>query len=321
MRFYLAYIAIIFTSFNMSCNKRTSDNIDDNVDTIQLLDININPFSLDMDTNWFDFNSEIAINPTIDEASGIIPSFLNDSCYWINEDSGSPGRIFLYSINGNRKGTYNFKGIGVTDMEELAYYHESNDRTIIYVGDFGDNNVVRNDYKIIELNDVAFANGESIDANSVKIIRFEYRDEKQQKQRYNCEAFICDPLSKNLYLFTKQGSLSEIYKLEPPFDYDNVNIAKKIGSIHISSGQKVTAADISFDRNYFVLKTYDYIFIWNNKSNLTLEELLKSSPKKLPYVGEAQGEAFCFSTNSSSYITTSEYKNGILPKLQIHKHK
>jgi len=320
MKFHLVYIAIILSVAVTSCDKSISDNLDDNFNTVELIDININPYSLDVDTNWVEFNSEIAISPIIDEASGIIPSFDNDSCYWINEDSGSPGRIFLYSINGTRRGTYNFNGIGVKDMEDLAYYHESSEKSIIYVGDFGDNNESRNDYKIIELNEVTFVNRESIDADSVKIIRFEYQDENQKKQKYNCEAFICDPLSKNLYLFTKKGSLSEIYKLEPPFDYNNMNIAKKIGSIHIS-GQKATAADISYDRNYFVLKTYDYILVWNNDSNLTLEELLKTPPKKLPYLGEAQGESFCFSTNPSSYITISEYSNGILPKFKIHERK
>ena len=131
--------------------------------------------------------------------------------------------------------------------------------------------------------------------------------------------FIFEPISKSFYLFTKEASRSYIYRLDPPFDYNNINKAKKVGEFRIN-GQKVTAADITYDRKMFILKTYEYIFYWERNNNETFEELIQTTPKLLPYKGEAQGEAACFSMNKNNYFTISEKSNGIIPSIR-HYYK
>ena len=79
----------------------------------------------------------------------------------MNEDSGSLGKIYLYSQSGNKIATYSFPGIGVNDMEDLAYQtHDNNIANTIYIGDFGDNNYRRSNCKIIVISDRTMTTGE-----------------------------------------------------------------------------------------------------------------------------------------------------------------
>jgi len=315
---FFSLILLLGYSLLSSCSKKITDEIDESQLETSYFIKKINPFALNIDTTWNASTVSTDIFPILKEASGIVPSLENDSCYWINEDSGSPGRIFLYSESGNQRAIYNFKGFGVEDMEDLAYYfNKNNNKGYIYIGDFGDNNTSRADIKVLIIEDKKIAINEQLDADTVRILNLKYKSENGINPKFNCEAFICEPNTGVLYFFTKESSSSYIYRLSPPFDFEHINILEKIGEFDINA-QKVTAADMSLNGNYFVLKTYEYIFIWQNNSNLDFEELLKEDPLKLPYQGEAQGEAFCFSSNADKYLTISELNNGIQPKLRIN---
>lgn len=312
-----AFILILLLSILCSCEKDTDVIKEQIVNVNNSLLININPYAILLDISWQQNNAEQNIQPNLDEISGIIPSINNDSCYWVNEDSGSSGKIHLYSQSGKKVATYNFPGLGINDMEDLAF----SENNTIYIGDFGDNNYSRNNYKIIEINDRKMSIGEEYTTTDAKTINFRYDyDDEGNLNKYNCEAFIFEPLSQSIYLFTKEASRSYIYRLEAPFDYNNINEAKKIGEFRIN-GQRVTAADITFDGNCFILKTYEYIFYWERVNNETFEELIQKTPMLLPYKGEAQGEAVCFSLNKNNYFTISEKNNGITPSLRHYYKK
>ena len=134
----------------------------------------------------------------------------------------------------------------------------------------------------------------------------------------NCEAFFLDPLSGDLYVFTKNIGQCKVYTSPFPFSKTYRNDLKLIGKFDIK-GEKVTATDISKDGYHVAVKSYNYIFYWDITENEKLVDMFKRLPTRLPYDIEPQGEAFCWKDGTESYLTISESNNGIETRLIEYK--
>ena len=170
--------------------------------------------------------------PTVSENSGI--EWVNGSLYAFG-DSGNPPTIFkLDTITGGIK-----QSIKVTNYENTDWEDITADADYIYIGDFGNNDGLRKDLRVLKIPKSQFIN----DTNSTisvtaQVINFSYTDqvsfEKDKNTNFDCEAFIS--CGDSLYLFTKNRGdfktrvyslpkISGTYKVSP---YANYNVNGKI---------------------------------------------------------------------------------------------
>lgn len=323
MRLFFSQLLLCSLLLLSACNQnepiKNSENITETTNHYFTNTFTVRDLMLDT-THWNAMPTGVAMSPIIEEASGIIPSVSNDSCYWTHNDSGGLARIFLYSGNGNQIGTLNFSGIGVKDLEDIALLKQPHGTAKIFVGDIGDNHVSRSTIKFIEINDQKLTEA-TTEADSVKVIQVAYpKNANGISRKDNAEAFFVDPISKSIYLFTKNTAHTDVFKLSPPFHYSSIDTLQYIGSL-IVLGQKMTAADIATDGTLFVVKSYDYIFCWNRDTTLSIDSVLQQKPFMLPYRGEVKGEGFCFGLDKKSYVTISEKDSGINPKFYFYNAK
>ena len=127
------------------------------------------------------------------EASGTSSLFFLDGRLWTCNDHGTLRLRAVDTLKASIDSVIDL-GVSVYDLEEVTL-----DDRYIYFGDFGDNNGVRNDLRILRL---SLAN---LRARRFRFdtIRFSYPDRSTAMARnFDCEAFIA--AGDSLYLFTKQ---------------------------------------------------------------------------------------------------------------------
>ena len=127
------------------------------------------------------------------EAEGSSSLFWLDGCLWTCNDHGTLKLFALDTLTGKVDSVVDL-GVRVYDLEEVAL-----DANYLYFGDFGDNNGVRSDLRILRLSRHDLASRRF----HFDTIRFYYPERSHNLSRnYDCEAFVVG--ADSLYLFTKQ---------------------------------------------------------------------------------------------------------------------
>lgn len=241
----------------------------------------------------------------INEISGIADSKVNAGYLWGEEDSGNPPAIFLIDHSGSVFKNVYIKGAVNRDWEDMTL-----SGTDLYIADIGDNNQVYSDYTIYSLREPA----KSIDTiSNFNTIRFKYEDGS-----HDAEAFIVDPATKDIYLFTKRDNASRIYKLAFPYSYADMNTAMQVGTLAYGG---VVSASISADGKEILLKTYPAILHYTRTVQETIAQALGHPYTTVPYKMEPLGEAVTFAADNSGYYTLSEkgFSNSV--NLYYYKRK
>ncbi len=228
------------------------------------------------------------IIPLINEISGIADSKANPGIIWGHEDSGRPPQLFMIGHNGAVNKKIFLKGITNRDWEEMTL---SNNKIII--GEIGDNMAVYGDYRFFIL-DEPVASTDTV--TQIETINFTYPDGS-----HDAEAFLVDPVSKDIFIITKRDNPSRIYKLAYP--YNNNNIVSVEGSLPYMG---VVGAAISPDGKEIIVKTYTSLFYYKRKSGETISQALQNNFTNLKYTIEPQGEAISFAVDGSGFFTISE---------------
>jgi hypothetical protein len=170
--------------------------------------------------------------PAVSENSGI--EWVNGNLYTFG-DSGNPPNIFeIDTVTGNIKQT-----IKVTNYENTDWEDMTADADYIYVGDFGNNDGLRKDLRVLKIAKSQFINDTNTNVSvTAEAINFSYADqtsfEKDKNTNFDCEAFLT--LGDSLYLFTKdRGDFkTRIYRLPKVpgtykvDSYTNYNVNGKI---------------------------------------------------------------------------------------------
>ncbi|HEY9117056.1 MAG TPA: hypothetical protein VIN11_04470 [Roseivirga sp.] len=238
------------------------------------------------------------------EASGLINSRSNSSYFWSHNDSGGSPTLYLFSREGTEALRLDFNDAQNTDWEELAIGPGPVDNiNYLYVGDFGDNRAVRDNYTIYrtpepDLNATGLPSNISLRPNEYDRISFEYADGPR-----DAEAFFVDPSSKDIYLISKREPSVILYKIAFPQSTTEKNVAERIMTLPFTF---ITAADISPSGNEILIKNYLNIYLWQKEGTETIEQTLTKNPNRLKYTVEPQGEAIAWDTDESSYYTLSE---------------
>ncbi|ADB42707.1 hypothetical protein [Spirosoma linguale] len=246
----------------------------------------------------------------VDEASGIADSRTMAGYLWVEEDSGNPPQLTLLSHAGKLIGRLPVPGVVNRDWEDLAIGPgPQSGISYLYVADIGDNAGGNSENYIYRL-----AEPTSLTAmiSSVDRIAFRYADGPR-----DAETLLLDPLTRDLWIVTKESPKARLYQLPYPQNTATVSTATFRGEIPLSL---VTSGSISPDGADILLKTYVGIAYWRRPANEGLEAVLTSQqPRSLSYLIEPQGEAIGFDKAGNGYFTLSERGSAASVTLNYYK--
>jgi hypothetical protein len=244
----------------------------------------------------------------LNELSGMVASQVHKGVLWVVNDSG--GQNTLYAIDSTAKylGSQVLNNTQNRDWEEIAY-STLNGQKVLWVGDLGNNQytqglgLVSNIYRLPEPTAIIGENNNS----TAERISFVYADGE-----HDTEAMIVDQATNNVYLFTKDGPKSRIYRLDYPQSTTSLNRANYIGEL--SFGGEINgvplgavAASISPDNKEVIIKNYLQILYWKVGSTENLETALKRSHNKaVSYQAVPQEEALAYDRTAKGYYTIAE---------------
>lgn len=238
----------------------------------------------------------------INEASGLAASRANPMYLWTHNDSGGDAAFYLFTKAGAHLGKYLLDGTENIDWEDMAIGPGPEEGVnYLFAADFGDNTARRKSYTIYRIAEPNL-NARELPKNrtllGAEAIRYTYSDGLSK----DAEAIMVDPATKDLYIISKREAQVGVYLLAYPQSTTEPNTAKFQGLIPFHN---VVAADISPSGKEILIKDYKNVYHWF-RSEGSLYENLKTTPNRLAYVAEPQGEAIAWSTDGSSYFTLSE---------------
>ena len=249
-------------------------------------------------------------DPSLDEVSGIAASYNTPGSLWVEEDSGNPNTISLLTSDGKLLGAVSLDRVTNRDWEDMSIAPGPTDGVhYIYLADIGDNDKKYDIKYIYRFPEPPATIGGSI--SIFDVMSFSFPDGIK-----NCEAMMIDPLTKDIYVISKESGKAVVYLASYPQPLNKNFVLTKIGSLPIS---KVTAADISPDGTEILIKNYVQVFYWKRNLNQTISFTLKQNPLLLPYQIEEQGESICFAKDASGFYTTSEMTSNAPPPIYFYK--
>lgn len=238
-------------------------------------------------------------NAALNEISGLAASKRNPGILWTHNDSGDTARLFAIDVKGALLGEVTVTGATAVDWEDIAV-GSCTAGTCIYVGDFGDNAMARDNdalYRIVEpmLDGKPFAK-QTVAAEKIP---FAYPDGK-----WNAEALLIHPTTGEIVIVTK-GLSPGIYRFPKALTADVKVTLTKVG-VPAGLDGVVTGGDVSPCGDRAILRTYASLFEYRIGD---LSTGLAKMPTKVAVGKEAQGEAVTYRLDGRGYFTASEGSN------------
>jgi hypothetical protein len=251
----------------------------------------------------------------INEASGMVASIHNPGMLWTHNDSGDLPRIFLIDASGKIQSIVMLASAKNRDWEDVAIgTGPVTGKTYLYVGDIGDNDGIYASKKIYRFEEPTIPVGvRDTIIRQIDSIEFVMEDGARDS-----EALFVDPLTNDIYVFSKRERSIGLYRLKYPQLTNAVDTAKLITRMPY---RQVVAADISRSGEEILLKTYDSIYYWKRSLNESIPDLLTKVSTPLPYVSEPQGESIAFDYAGNGYFTVSEVAKGERAIVYYYKRK
>lgn len=242
----------------------------------------------------------------LDEISGVAASRRHDDVLYVHNDSGGRPRIFALSAKSWRiLAIFNIEGATNCDWEDIAVGGGPGGDFFIYIGDIGGNALAACNrvYRVREP-DTIEDGWLPVDA----LLEFTWNEA-------NAETLLADP-NGNVYLISKvvPGSTSRLYRLpREGWNAQEKMVLKQGSAVHVTlHTEGPTGGDISPDGQEVLLKTYNAVYYWRLGEEQTeerddeqlwrqLSEAMRTTPTRLPYNSELQGEAICWDNQPSGY--------------------
>ncbi len=254
------------------------------------------------------------------EISGVAASRTNPGILYIHNDSGNPNQVYLTDGTGADKGTLTLTQVGNRDWEDIAVGPgPAAGGNYVYVGDIGDNNSVYSSvfvYRFPEPN----LSGKTIpyitDIPSVDVIELKYPDGHR-----NAETLMVDPLTKDIYIASKESNVSKIYVARYPQSTTAVTTMTPVVQLYFN---KATGGDISPDGTEILLRSNELIWYWKLSPGTNISAGLLTQPHVAPYANnEPQGEGIGFAADGTGYYTDTEIRDhpGHLATMSFYKRK
>ncbi len=253
-------------------------------------------------------------NSEILESSGLgISTFVQDAIWTIN-DSGQSNELFLLQTDGNLLARFELPDAKNVDWEAMSQF-TIDGHSYLLVADVGDNLKNRKDYQLHlfrepDCSKVILPPTELPIKRKVNstTIGFNYEDGPK-----NCEAICVDVIAKEIWLVEKvyydasQKKPPGIYTLPLSLEANATpQVAKRIGDF---APRNVTGMAFSPDGKRLLIRNYLNAHLYSRTEKETWRHVVKKrTPTEVVLPIQRQGEAVCFTPDSSAALLTSEFK-------------
>lgn len=258
-------------------------------------------------------------NQSHDELSGLAASRLNPGIIYTHEDSGNGPEVYVTNANGDDLGKLILDGVYNRDWEDIACGPGPDDtKKYVYVAEIGDNDAV---YKSIFIYRFVEPDLTGANAQTVKHVVPDFIQCVYPTGPVNSETLMVDPLTKDIYIATKQTGESSLYVARYPQSVSSVITLTPLAKFPFDH---LTAGDISPDGSEILIRNTGQIWYWKRQSGEAVVDAMLRKPMDAPYAqNEHQGESICFAVDGAGYFTTSETKKypGDKVALSFYKRK
>ncbi|WP_418263455.1 hypothetical protein [Flavobacterium faecale] len=243
---------------------------------------------------------------SLKEVSGIV-TIQNSELIGCLEDSGNKSKVYFLDLTGEIQHSIKVKGLENKDWEDIAKDPQGN----LYIGDFGNNDNIRQDLAIYKLDKTALTKSE---IHPSAIIEFAYPEQKdfppkKKNRHFDVEGYVV--FQNNFYLFTKNRSsnfdgTAFIYKVP---NVSGKHQAKKIGEFKTGPDYQnyaITSVALSPDQKKLAILTHSKIILLENFKG---DDFLSGKRTEIDLHHFSQKEAICFKDNFSLYIADEKVKN------------
>ncbi|SEW53975.1 hypothetical protein [Chitinophaga arvensicola] len=268
------------------------------------------------------FNETPVVTPTqkqdYRELSGVAPSRVYAGLLYVHEDSGNYNEVYVTDTKGQDMGKLVLDGIGNRDWEDIATGPgPENGKNYIYVAEIGDNKAANPSVFIYR-----FPEPDLSAANAATVIHITAVDKIElvyPKGAVNAESLLLDPLTRDLYIATKEQARSTLYVARYPQSTSKVTTLVALDKLPFDL---LTAGDISGDGSEIIVRNTGQIWYWKRNAGETIAAAMLRKPQDAPYArNERQGEGVCFAADGSGYITDSEVKDYPTEKVALSFYK
>lgn len=239
------------------------------------------------------------------EVSGITITSQSD-LIWVVEDSGNENVIYGLTFNGKIAQSIVLKDAVNNDWEEITRDNEGN----LYVGDFGNNDNIRQDLAIYKVAKDSLALPTAAISNKISFYYPEQTEfpPKKTKKFFDCEAFF--EMNGYFYLFTKNRSkgfdgTTFLYKIP---NQSGHHAAILVGSFQTCSQYNqcvITAAALSPDKKKMALLGHSNVWLFEDYSD---DSFLKGTITQYDLAHFSQKEAITFKDNNTLLIADERTK-------------
>jgi hypothetical protein len=252
------------------------------------------------------------------EISGIAASFQNKNILYLHEDSGHPNCIYLTNNTGQDLGRLIISNSYNRDWEDIAVGPGPlRGHSYIYVADIGDNNAWRCKKRIYRFPEPDLTNAVFPVRKTIKhaeTITLQYPDKP-----HNAEAILLDPLTRDLYIATKEDNKCSIYVASFPQSTRQKVVLEPVITLPLSL---ITGGNISHNGLEIILRNEDAYWYWKRAGGESIAAALTKAPQQItPVTKEPQGEAICFATTQPGYFTCSEVSRKQQPVIYFYERE
>jgi hypothetical protein len=274
----------------------------------------------------------------LDEISGIAASRTVSDRFWVHNDSGEDkARLFVIDSSGRHHVTYRLKGVDGVDTEDIAIGpcgHPLAERrkSCIYLADIGDNDHERDWAVIYRVEEPDALVGEISSAGQPAKGKFKKREVVRLSFRYpavksassalrrgmehpNAEAMVVLADARIVILTKRARGGSGVYRFRP--DPTRTVVAEHIGNLNLqlvrnddTTGSPATAADLTDDGRWLLVRTYLTIFVFYVGDKLlapaaeAMEGLANAPRTRVKEGFDLQGEAACWDRTAGLWHTS-----------------
>jgi hypothetical protein len=242
---------------------------------------------------------------SLKEVSGIIYHPTTD-LIWTLEDSGNKNEVYGLDSKGEIAKTIIIEDTDNIDWEDITKDREGN----LYIGDFGNNDNVRQDLCIYKINKNSLHQENAVPAYKISFAYPEQKDfpPKKTEMMYDVEGFF--EFKNNFYLFTKNRSkgfdgTAFLYKIPNVPGFHQAVLMGEFNTCGSYNHCAITAATISPDETKIAILTHDKIFLLENFKE---DHFLDGTQTVLELNHFSQKEAVCFKNDDSLLIADERTK-------------